>query len=581
MPALVANAARLGTHRGLHAVALAAKSGRPCSHYAIALASLIVACSSEGIPREGSEGNGPSEHKGSPTAGSAEAAPDAPPAPETLYARSIEWGLGYYPKLLMSEAETKGRWHLRILKERGRVTRFERVDPAGLVQKTSVVTYGENGGNTRRVTDGRGVEIEVVTMTKDGRESRVARSGNPLNSGCAQLAFTFDANDDALTRLCLDEAGRAMRDERGCTEIRYEYKSPHELASSRCMRDRGEPALDADGVHARKHTYDRDQLIRVIFLGVDDKPVRDRYRCWGTATEFDSAGNETFTLCLGEDGTTQAGYAQTFDEHGCILTQRSIDAARATATNAAWASKKFERDPYCGELAREFLDHEGALVSVPPAKARRESTRDERGQVIEHRCFDAKREPTNCDAGGAGKGVGSVLRYTVDDRGRTTRTRGFDANGKPSRLWRDYPHESAHTWDVNGRLIETAYYDTDGKPATALISVARQAFQHDAWGARIRLKNFGVDGKPVVDKYGVHEARWIFDEKHLLSSIELRDTSGELRHKTAVVLDGVSWPENAARVEVIRENGVKNRFVDRAGKQLSLVHCSRRTLCHE
>ncbi len=174
-----------------------------------------------------------------------------------------------------------------------------------------------------------------------------------------------------------------------------------------------------------------------------------------------------------------------------------------------------------------------------------------------------------------------MLRYTVDDRGRTTRTRGFDANGKPSRLWRDYPHESAHTWDVNGRLIETAYYDTDGKPATALISVARQAFQHDAWGARIRLKNFGVDGKPVVDKYGVHEARWIFDEKHLLSSIELRDTSGELRHKTAVVLDGVSWPENAARVEVIRENGVKNRFVDRAGKQLSLVHCSRRTLCHE
>jgi hypothetical protein len=307
IPALVANAARLGTHRGLHAVALAAKSGRPCSHYATALASLIVACSSEGIPREGSEGNGPSEHEGSPTAGSAEAAPGAPPASETLYARSIEWGLSYYPKHLISEAEAKGRWHLRVLKEHGRVRRFERVDPAGLVQKTSVVTYGENGGNTRRVTDGRGVEIEVVTMTKDGRESRIARSGNPLNSGCAQLKFTYDDADDALTRLCLDEAGRSMRDERGCTEIRYEYKSPHELASERCMRERGEPALDADGVHARKHTYDREQLIRVIFLGVDDKPVRDRYGCWGTATEFDSAGNETFTLCIGEDGTTQAG----------------------------------------------------------------------------------------------------------------------------------------------------------------------------------------------------------------------------------------------------------------------------------
>lgn len=317
----------------------------------------------------------------------------------------------------------------------------------------------------------------------------------------------------------------------------------------------------------------------MIFLGVDDKPVRDRYGCWGTAAEFDSAGNETFSLCLGEDGTSQAGYARTFDEHGCILTQRTIDAARATATD--WASKKFERDPYCGELARELLDHQGALIRVARAVARRESTLDERGQVIEHRCFDAMREPTNCDAGRAGKAIGSVLRYTVDDRGRTTRTRAFDANGKPSRQMLDYPHESAQTWDVNGRLIETAYYGTDGKPATALINVARQAFQHDAWGARIRLKNFGIDGKPVVDKYGVHEVRWIFDDEHLLSSIELRDTSGELRDKTAVILDGVGWPQNAARVEVIRENGVTNRFVDRAGKQLKLVHCSRRPHCHE
>jgi len=522
-----------------------------------------------------SEGDGPPKP-------SHEAVASAEKKPEQSFTWSLSGGLDYYPVGNPTEAEAKGKAHLLVLKDGARISRIEKVDAAGLVQEIHLVSYPKEGGYKRVATDARGTEIETMTMTKEGIETHLARSGSPFISGCARLAFTFDKNGDPLTRMCQDDHGHVIIDASGCQQMKYEYATPHLASAQRCLQEDGQPVLDSTGVHLRRFIYDARGLVteRSSF-GLDGNSVADSQGCFRTRLEYDDANNQTYEVCIGGNGlpttysgSTVAGVLRTYDPHGCVLTEMMTDIERRPTMIGKQSGNVYSRDQHCAELTRDIVDAAGRLAAIGNGPARVEQTIDGQGQVIEQRCFDVTKAPYNCNSDVSTKKEGSVIRYAFDKQGRATSTKAFDSDGKPTKQQSSYPHENTTSYDSRGQAVEIRYLGPDGQPAAALSNVARRVFTFDALGAQTSFKNFGVDDAPVVDASGAHEIRRSYDDKHRLASIELRDTAGAFPAKTGIRFGDVVWPNNATKLVIVREsNAIKNRFLDKSEKELKLVDC--------
>ena len=102
----------------------------------------------------------------------------------------------------------------------------------------------------------------------------------------------------------------------------------------------------------------------------------------------------------------------------------------------------------------------------------------------------------------------------------------------------------------------------------------RETASEGAW----TLKVSHADGRPVIDSTGIHELRISFDGTHRTAVIEVFDAKGGAPRSLSLVYQGVSWPSNAARLEVVRDNGfvIENVFLDRTGRVIEKLDCRNR-----
>jgi len=505
-------------------------------------------------------------------------------APITRWAWSTEDHREIMATVETTEAEAKGKVHSRLTIENGKVTKAERLDPAGTVRDTKTVQYASDGSWQLTANDPWGDLVATTRLSKDGIWTRVSRSGSPLTNGCARFAMKFSPAGDELQRTCQDANGHVIIDVNGCQILAFEVNENHQTITQRCLLEGGKPIPDSEGVHLSRFSYDaKGRVTEKSTFGVDGSSVNESRGCARMRSEYDDAGNGNRERCFGTSGLPIAfrgspvgAFKRTFDEHGCEVRTEYVDVDGRQVLNGQFWATVLTRNSKCSLLSSQTVDANGNLVGLI---ARFEQVHDEKGNITQKSCFDAKKLPISCD-GQPGQD-GAVMRYQYDERGRQVSSKSFDGSGAATKSGSGYPHENRSQYDEAGLVVESRYFDADGKPAAALGNVARRALRYDALGSEISTKSYGIDDAPVVPATGVHEIRRAYDDKHRLARIELRAVDGSYAAKPSIIITGVSWPDRAVRMEIVRADlAVKNQFFDKDDKEVASVDCSGGKPCH-
>ncbi|NUP14205.1 MAG: protein kinase [Polyangiaceae bacterium] len=512
-------------------------------------------------------------------------APETAPSKKTIFAHDVAFQREPWPVVVTTEEAVAGKNHVRLYEEDGKIVRLERINQAGAVTSTTSFEKTPDGARVRKTYSGRSILLDTATLSPDGVETRIDRSGSTFNAsmGCPRITYRFSDNGDVRAETCKDGAGNVIADVNGCPMMVADVDERHVAVAQRCMDAAERPVLDAVGVHQRKAKLDElARLVELSNFGITGEPVADANGCAAIRFSHDGAGNVVKRLCIGlaglpirAVGSAAAGTAFTNDANGCVVRETLIGPDGEPVADAGFSARVYARDQFCSELEWSTVGLAGALVARPASPARVAYTLDAQGDEIERRCFGARNEPFNCYGIPFAGPEGSVLRTTRDERGRATVEKGFDHAGAPTKRMPNYPHEQRTTYDDRGLVTEVRFFGPDGQPALALDVAAKRTYRYDELGEQISNAQFGADGAPVVDVTGTHEIRRVFDEKHRLASVELYDTAGRLATKTNIQFGAIVWPINAARLVVVRDGTrVENRFYDAAGRQVGVVDCN-------
>ena len=528
-------------------------------------------------------GPGPEDGGGS-TSSTVSPAPtaDVKPKTEILYTYDVVGGQSHFVPVALSEADVKGTTHLRVTRQEGTVVLVDRVAPSGKVIESSAVKPQADGSWIRTKTNARQVIVETVTQTKAGVETHVNRFGYPFEQGCARWQMTFNAAGDVDKRVCQNAEGHVIIDRQGCQVLAVISNELHQFKEFRCQQEDGTPVVDATGVYSRKMSYDdKGRLTETSFFSPSGSSISDTSGCARIRVTYDGASNVKEQQCIGPTGMvtnfanmTAAAIRRAHDDNSCVLEERYVDAAGQPSAHGTIAAKTYVRNEFCEEVSYQLVDVSGALSSPGPGSVPLyEQKFDGEGNLIEYKCFDKAKKPTNC--GGDTGQHGSIIRNTYDAMGRILVDKAFDQAGQPSITQRGYPHESRKTYNEVGQVVEVRYFDEAGKPATVLGNVSRRQYRYDALGSEIANSSFGVNGEPVVDLTGCHEIRRTFDDRHRLATIELRDAAGNPPKKIDLQLARIAWPKTASKLVVVRQGTVVlNKFYDASDRELRSTDCS-------
>lgn len=518
----------------------------------------------------------------SSSSSSASAAADSEKS-EVVYSFEYVEGRDHIVPVRLTKADVEGKAHYALTLRGGKVVAFDKVAPSGTVLESAAVKYQADGGWVRTKTNARQVVIETVTQTKAGLQTNVNRFGYPFSLGCARSQLVFDDKGNVAKRLCQDAEGHVIIDKQGCQVIVAKSNDKGQFTEFQCQLEDGTPIKDANGVYARRFTYDeKGRVMESSFYGPDNTAISDLSGCARNRTTYDAAWNVLEQQCIGPTGMTTTFANSTIvairrksDSNGCQLEEGYVDQAGARAGIGPVGGRVFTRNERCEELSTGLVDVTGKLVSVPGQVTLLEREYDGEGNNVRTKCFDAAKKPMNCQADSASGEQGSVLAFTYDDKGRTISEKAFDPAGKPTITQRNYPHETRNVYNEVGQIAETRYFDAEGKPATILGKVSVRRYRYDPLGAEVSNASFGTNDEPVDGATGLHEIRRSYDDRHRLASVELRDASGGPPKKVDLVLGGVSWPNRAVKLVVVRDGtAILNEFFDAKGGSLSKIDCS-------
>ncbi|MBI4956135.1 MAG: serine/threonine protein kinase [Myxococcales bacterium] len=515
------------------------------------------------------------------------------PRDEVVLAIRFEVGQDVYPVTPITERETAGAWHARLVRRDGRVVSAQRVRPSGDVDSEVRVEHGADGSRTLRTFDAAGVESQVQTITADGLSTVTLRSGEVTSNGCYRARLAYDAQGHVAESTCLTPTGVVISDAGGCPQRRYTWSAEHTNLTETCYDvdadgKEGRPTADWGGLALAKYRYDERGLrvAHLMFdvLGAAGERLSDG--CYGERYEHDAAHDVVATTCLDATGAPRARRGQLVaqvrtdrDARGCVVRESYRDVSGKAVSLGPVAYKVTTVDARCRPQREETRGAGGELVAEAAGLvAVRAYEYDEHGDVTALRCFGAADLPTSC-AGDPGP-EHALVRFTRDARGRPVSQRSFAADGTPTRMGRSYPHETRIEYGDDGRERARAFFDDKGQPEAALGGVARIALRRDALGGEVSQSFFAADGQPTDSAIGCHEIRRAYDDHHRLESIECRNTAGMLQG-SHMTLDGVTWPEGAARVVVTRGDHVKNLFVDSEQRMVASLGCASPSVpCH-
>lgn len=292
-----------------------------------------------------------------------------------------------------------------------------------------------------------------------------------------------------------------------------------------------------------------------------------------------STETHTFFNRLGRQIEVDGLFKSTYqlDKYG-RYERLSFENARGDRTTNAWGAHEYRwQYPADGSVIEQRFDSNGtALAHRPRFEFERiRMVFDQRGYLSLMQNIDASGALVNSKSGAA------QYRYFYDRAGRFVRWEIFDAAGRPALgPTRTAGEENRYS----GNTLESiSFFGPDAKPVLHDSGAARWNLQDDEFGNTIRVSYSGLDGKPVLNVYGVGQRHYVYsddglfltgtsyrgldgelmiepefgfsmtrltrDARHLIAKLEYLDTEGKLvnRRDTGVAYELYSYDERGVR----------------------------------
>ncbi len=433
--------------------------------------------------------------------------------------------------------------------------------------KPTTHVYGES--SVRQTFDSRGNLVEKSYFDGAGKPALV-------KDEFSILATTFDALDHAVVARYLGVDGQPTLDKIGVAKILSTYDARGNYTHMRGYGIDDKLSLwNVSGLVCAgiDFTYDdRGNLVEIVCIGVDGKPVIGANGAAGFRQKFDDQGNRVEFGMLGTDGKPKVGNDRVattktqYDTRGNVVENAFFDVDGNPVLNAngiAGVWQTFDAQSRRADLRYFGLDR-GAIASQEGIAAIKYKY-DPRGNIAEYAYFDVNGQPTRHKAGFAG------ILQTFDERNKITAytTIGLDrapvVNTNGSAGWRQtydsYGHilslsfvdaagaramtkegysEFRQSFDPRGNVLDKSYFDAHG----AAVAIHNGGYQRVAWtydgrDDLVEEAYFNADGKPAHDS-GCVKIEYTYDNLGRETSVGYFDANDQAMQVDIVIVSVVS-----------------------------------------
>jgi hypothetical protein len=426
-----------------------------------------------------------------------------------------------------------------------------------------IATASEGVASWRSTFDTWGNEVSRRFFGLDGR---------PVTnvSGIAEWRKTYDSKGNVLDERRFDVSGepalqswddKAPKPKEGVARTTRKVDAQGHETELAFFGIRDEPIKNNDGWASVKHQYDaKGNQVSSRYFDIDQRPTRNGSGYHAVKRRFDRTGHAVEVRYFDVDDHTpmssRGGYARLengYDSVGHVTRQAVFGPAGEPVAIADMSHLLIKQFDTRGNLIKEerFGVHDEP-VAVQGVH-RTLYSRDERGNALETRYFDAKEEPVE-DSGGC-----ELRRFSYDADGNQTREECLSSGGQERLDPQGFAHSErsygsrhellaeayfglnslpakkdgyakvTYEYDDLGRIKQSHYWGIDGKPTlTQKDGLASLATTYDIRGDQVELLAYGTHDEPIVAKLGFHRQTNSYDARHQLLESATYDTLGHL-----------------------------------------------------
>lgn len=403
--------------------------------------------------------------------------------------------------------------------------------------KTKEEYFGVNSERVVGLSDVAGYIYEYDAFGNCVKETRLGVDGTPVigkNAGFAMECTEYNSIGQAIRCTYLDENGASTESWMGIAGLNRKY--------------------DENG-----------RLIEECYFDKHGLPALHKFNGYRKHFEYNSLGRKVIEESFGGNGRLWANYKgvarirREYNGHGKELkTEYFGDNGKLIRNTSNIAIMVNEYDAQSRLIMESFFDENGTAVLgrpylAPFSYARRNLYYDERGRLVAERYFDCENKPL-----GSKSGVYAEKRTEYDERSQISAECYFDEDGKCARCDDDYCRVR-YERDVRGNVTNQIFYAEDGNLKLCKYGYAQRRstygrgfhvvkeehfgtkgervactrhdgesikeIYYDHYNRIIGTKLLGVDGKPMIGRFGYAEERIRYDERGNKVRIEYYGTN--------------------------------------------------------
>lgn len=370
------------------------------------------------------------------------------------------------------------------------------------------------------------IGVHEIRCDYDERGRKVAEryfntSGEPMLSAqwVHEVRLTYDERGNLARSDYRGKDGKPTLHQEGYAAQVMAYDEAGNLIEKSWFDEEGRPTLDKT-LYVHRIRWERDGAGRPLcesYWNLDGRPMDRRRGCHRIVMRRDNRGNllerRTFDAegqpVMEKLGATDSAclVRREFDNHGNVTRLALFDDLGRPIVKKGYEyasiAYRYDRWNHLTEVA--YFNTEGRPVSWQPESAK---DRLAHRQLFEYDRFGILTRASNRDDAGNLVGTSrtvALLRLEHDERGNLSAAETLDQMMKP--------------------VSPGFFYAGD---MTLYVKTGRQALAYDALDRETSRRNLDREGKPTVDKEGVHEIRVLYDERGHLMGEDHCDLEGKL-----------------------------------------------------
>lgn len=386
-------------------------------------------------------------------------------------------------------ADTNGSYGLR----------YER-NSEGRVKSMTCLDENGNPHNCRY-----GYAAYIYTYDENGQctslESFNANGEKVKNeSGFCRKEFILDKFGNLLSEKYFDEQHNLCNCKDGYAQTEYRCTSQGFLEETRLLDTDGNPAASkADGVHARRYSYNADGfIVREECFDTEMQPVYN-YSGYCRIDYGDGQEGPFGEYYYGTDGTPvcekeSGAYGKLNQWSDGVDRTTYVDAKRnPMMSRYGYAILEELYDSDGNVIKRAYFDDNGNLIRNKDNYASVEFEYDGVGKQI-RTVFKDELGKQCVKTGGYGE-----FTYSYDERGNMVSEKYYDDTGTPVVISDGY-HEIRRDFDDHGNMSRIEYRNVDGNLITDYKTdrYAAAEYRYDEYGNELECFYYDADGFPEV-----------------------------------------------------------------------------------